>query len=136
MQKELQELVQLRAEAAELQLARRTSAASEQSLQAHVGSLEVQLHDCQAQLQQAQQQLGELMPRLAASTKCVPAACTLLAPVLLVAPRWIATRVHGSGMPCVSACTVCRPPRLQGWLKSCSTAAHTTLGTGAIHLHP
>ena len=72
VQKELQEVVHLRAEAEELQLARRTSAASEQSLQAHVGELEAQLHHCQAQLQQAQQQLGEIKPRLAASTKCSP----------------------------------------------------------------
>lgn len=80
-------MVQLRAEAEELQLARRTSAASEQSLQAHVGSLEAQLHDCQAQLQQAQQQLSELKPRLTASNKCGPAACTLPSPLLFASTR-------------------------------------------------
>eukprot|EP00892_Ulva_mutabilis_P012188 jgi/Ulvmu1/9341/UM050_0092.1 len=62
MMKELQEVVQLRAEAEELQHAQRTTAESEQSLQAHVGTLEAQLHDCQ-------QQLEELKPRLAASTR-------------------------------------------------------------------
>ena len=78
-------MAQLRAEAEELQLARRTTAESEQSLQAHVGELEAQLQDCQAQLRAAQQQLGDLKPRLAASTRCAPARLWPCAP-------WMACR--------------------------------------------
>lgn len=113
VQKELQEVVQLRAEAEELQLARRTSAASEQSLQAHVGELEAQLHHCQAQLQQAQQQLGEIKPRLAASTKCgppLPHALRCGNPVVRCATVPLQTPAHHAG----------RKPALRGDVGCCS----------------